>query len=79
MVGAMLWCSEVVGAGGVLGQYPGQLRVPEDLIGQLRAPEDLIAGLFEAAESAADLIEGLFEAAQSPQQGREIFFEKIFG
>ena len=53
----------------MLGQYPGQLR----------GPEDLIAGLFEAAESAADLIEGLFEAAQSPQQGREFFFEKIFG
>ena len=73
MVGAMLWCSEVVGAGGVLGQYPGQYP------GQLRAPEDLIAGLFEAAESAEDLIAGLFEAAQSPRQGREFFFEKIFG
>ena len=63
----------------MLGQYPGQLRGPETLIGKLRAPEDLIAGLFEAAESAEDLIAGLFEAAQSPRQGREFFFEKIFG
>ena len=60
---------EVGSAGAVLGQAPGQLR----------APEDLIAGLFEAAESAEDLIAGLFEAAQSPRQGREFFFEKIFG